>query len=103
MISYELAKKLKDAGFPQKGKGEFLESLNDECDVCGFHVAYIPTLSELIEALGKDLYSIQFTANIPGTTCYVLSSVSLNKGPVFSSNSPEESVALLWLALNKNI
>lgn len=61
MINYELAKKLKDAGFPQK----------DICGHCGYlnidytDVAFIPTLSELIEACGEDLKTLyKFTDDI---------------------------------------
>ena len=47
-MKYELAKKLKDAGFPQKGLEGYKQGTNVELDN---HV-YTPTLSEIIKALG---------------------------------------------------
>ena len=77
MISYELARKLHDAGFQSKDN------------------AYIPTLEELIEACGdrfamlgknkdgwRSMSNGNFGANVEGT-------------------SPDEAVANLWLILNK--
>lgn len=54
MISYELAKKLKDAGFqiPYIHKGDFHEF------VLGEGKLYLPTLSELIEACGDGFVSL---------------------------------------------
>ena len=73
MISYDLAKRLKDAGFPQKGNGYvILNPLTDKEIEEGFDAfsevpvetkedIYIPTLSELIEALGNDFYQLEKT------------------------------------------
>jgi hypothetical protein len=89
IMTYDLAKKLKDAGFPVKLNFGFI------------NVSLVmPTLSELIEACGEKIHSIQFRPNIPGTKCYVLSELSKDNGPVFSAESPEVSVANLWLALH---
>lgn len=59
-MTYELAKQLKDAGFPQHNIGEHYSTL--EGDIQHYEYAglsnadvAIPTLSELIAALGNDL------------------------------------------------
>ena len=96
MISYELALKLKKAGFPQKGnqgfdnKGLFIPHF------CGFDTQYeaiVPTLSELIRACGDGFYSLHRLFNDDWA---VNSDVELN------AETPEEAVAKLWLKLNEN-
>lgn len=64
-ISYELAKRLKDAGFPQlheadpKGEGKKLisDNLADNMEIDA-GIVYAPTLSELIEWCGNDFYGL---------------------------------------------
>lgn len=103
-MDYGLAKQLKDAGFIQKGKGEFI----NEYGLAGVltpDVAYSPTLSELIEACGDRFGSVcayhkkneddsmkiyTWTAN-----CYYPLPSIQTKG-----DTPNEAVAKLWLALN---
>lgn len=51
MITYELAKKLKDAGFPQDLTGEWVG--RHDADDKGENKVLIPTLSELIEECDK--------------------------------------------------
>lgn len=117
MLSYKLAKKLKDAGFPQLGDGWALipdkklpESeatmtvidWNIYCQNTSLHhkkMMYCPTLSELIEACEEDkLYWIkrrtwggqkdQWEAKTLG-------------GYYGFGKTPSEAVAKLWLKLNK--
>lgn len=98
MLSYELAKELKDAGFPQHPAGEF-----DTHD-CGCPNIYYcsPTLSELIEACGFPLY---LHANVNGHWYAKngLASNAIEGGNKYGDGfaTPEEAVARLWLALNK--
>ena len=104
-MDYELAKKLKDAGFPQKVNGgfqtckhgAFLRHQKDcpmGCSESDF-VKY-PTLSELIEACGEDFNTL---------TRYGKSSNSGWRVWGWSGNddvdgdTPEEAVANLWLEL----
>jgi hypothetical protein len=106
-MNYELAKQLKDAGYPQPiivrtcGHSYWIaESKNGrEQERC-----YVPTLSELIEACGHPI-----VLHSPGST-------DINEGYYMPSknlwsafqgwektafgNTPEEAVAHLWLALN---
>ncbi len=126
-MKYELAKKLKDAGYPQRDwkeedgyflarengdskEGEY-DCLNDRTMLLKYFsdeylkdmhdrglIVYIPTLSELIEACGKVFWHL---------TC----SVGYNQWHAESSDNgteksgygltPEEAVALLWLELQK--
>ncbi len=90
-MNYELAKKLKDAGFPE---------VTNHPNLCGngfkTQDVYHPSLSELIEACG-DSFGIcekakgmnQWKAQSAGTFVKVI------------ANTAEEAVANLWLELNK--
>jgi len=126
MISYELAKQLKDNGFRQlwnSGRYYYLDDI-------GYKVAFdyikgatlengqlisyvetlvmIPTLSELIEACGKYICLEQLT---DGWICYSNeqdfgSPVVLDAIDTFMclhgyGSTPEEAVAKLYLALNE--
>lgn len=82
-MKYELAKKLKEAGFPQK-------SPNREKDEWLY---YEPTLSELIEACG-----VEFNSLVKFGSYW---SASANDFELNGKGStPEEAVANLWLVLN---
>lgn len=111
MISYELAKQLKEAGFKQTfhNPEHYIEKESDAKfgDVVALNpekFISIPTLSELIEACmlkSKDNAFILSVLN--GWKC----TAGFNNGgkqPVASyklGNSPEEAVANLWLELKK--
>lgn len=123
MISYDLAKKLKDAGFPIKKYVEeysgrmILPKISSqteglmECELCNsfvfavlekdgnFHPYCIPTLSELIETCGDGLQSLSRHRDPDGWFAYskVEDEHGNNLETLFST--PEEAVANLWLAL----
>ena len=83
-MNYELAKELKDAGFPQDGIGQFIDVKLAS-----------PTLSELIEACGGESIIVltigkAYTTALHGAT-----------GFICNDSTPEEAIARLWLALNK--
>ncbi len=70
MITHELAKKLKDAGFPQSGM-----SNTWACEKEGLHQGreseddvYVPTLSELIEACGDKVIVWKWRGRCYATT-----------------------------------
>lgn len=103
-MTYELAKQLKEAGFPQK---------DIDCEdrwVCCIHSNYFtsdgdrndtpyqPTLSELIEACEESIHGIlmidKFGAGVKRAKC-TTPDIDWIQG---SSN--EEAVAKLWLALH---
>lgn len=100
-MDYELAKQLKEAGFPQEmGSESFGEGIpyTDE-------YVKLPTLSELVEECGSSLktlwnlegvkwFAASFLVNVDGAS---------QEGTVCRGKTPEEAVAKLWLALNKNV
>ena len=96
-MRYELAKKLKDAGFPYKKSlfgGLTEESYLDEKG----NTYNQPTLSELIEACGDSFGSLGVNGQ----------GINNKKWHCFGKNrliefgkTPEEAVANLWLELNK--
>jgi hypothetical protein len=101
-MTYELARKLKDAGFPQtKTDGTFR---NGHYVVEGKEPCFDPTLTELIEACGDDFYSLVYGLD-DDWRCYSEASfgelfgLSMKTG---EGSSPEEAVAKLWLALHQS-
>ena len=110
MISYELAKQLKDAGFPQTGHGLFwidgynvAQWLSRPQD--HFIRAYVPTLSELIEACGEKFVSLYKDGD--GWRAHGKAPLEADChdddccGDLETGMSAEEALAHLWLALNK--
>ena len=96
-MNYELAKKLKDAGFPDKKVGEIVEY--PEGKAFG-----IPNLSELIEALGDVYFSLSNHSGDQGW-CATLNDHFCSPMDIQKyhghGKTPEEAVANLWLELNK--
>ena len=93
-MNYELAKKLKDAGFPQwnhQKKGDvFCKGTKKEC--------YIPILEELIEAIGDGYLRLERSQL--GWQAFKGLDREISSGlPV---DTLEEAVAHLWLKLNKD-
>jgi hypothetical protein len=109
-MNYELAKELKDKGFPnsndwKKGRviGVGVCMIRDD----GEDFDYVPTLSELIEACGECLSHIK---RYPLEDCvywWAVSHCGHKEHEIGGNNleeqgkTPEEAVARLWLALNK--
>ncbi len=105
-MNYELAKQLKDAGFPQSFKNptHYIEAdsdakFGDVIEMSPEKFISIPTLSELIEACKVDLV---LTKYLQGVYVY---SAEWEEEPLewtkFDGKTPEEAVAKLWLELNK--
>lgn len=101
-LSYETARALKEAGFPQypepdglPGKAIFISGTY-VLDNGGF---YIPTLEELIDACGDDC---SFLEN-KSSEWLALSRAARGKttGGAGTGKTPSEAVANLYLALNK--
>lgn len=107
-LSYELCKRLKDAGFPQKfdigriffsysgAKFGNVGNLLDGSDkIC------IPTLEELIEACGNKFGQLFRISNLEGETQFWQAFASDIR--IFTSHckTPKEAVAELWLKLNE--
>ncbi len=130
-MTYELAKQIKDAGFPQGG-GSYIEEDGAEVwlDEESFDYdsyCFEPTLEELIEACSKELISENLNTRITGFdrdskkdtehlfeigwsgeawyadySFYDSVAMDIN-GKVLEGwgKTPEVAVAKLWLALNK--
>jgi len=104
MIDYKLAKQLKEAGFPQED-WEWLKDWENK-DTGHYNTweqysaGFIPTLSELIEACGKDFWEL---SQWEKDNWQVMSNInpSKNGGIITTGKSPEEAVAKLWLKLNE--
>lgn len=117
-MNYELAKELKDAGYPQTSLGLKIDSENKIGDpqndyFSGLnHPVNYPSLSELIEACQKMKDGLvgttfDFLLYGNGDTPYWEAGGRIKKSEGFRSDkrgesriSPEEAVARLWLALN---
>lgn len=100
-MTYELAKKLKNAGFSQEGKGwkGRLPSFNP---ISLFvTTVYFPTLSELIEACGDGFFSLKLVPNSREGLNWRTRSTEYKQSHEFAGQTPEEAVANLWLELNK--
>ncbi len=96
-MNYELAKELKDAGFPQGvlTDRDLMLSATDNHDIADEdnEPVHYPTLEELIEACGSGFQSLS-RKDGHGWVAYGTKDVW--------GNTPIEAVARLWLALNKN-
>lgn len=100
-MEYELAKQLKDAGFPQKvsvntmiwKNGDWTVALGEEIELATVLVR--PTLSELIEECGTRVRLDWF----PATKSAYANCCDKSQHQHLGS-TPEEAVAHLWLALN---
>lgn len=102
-MTYELAKQLKDAGFPQTGTHtKFFSGLDKLPVSVGFGYEplavedsiYVPTLKELIEACGEKFGSL----NNNGSFWQANHSTKSIEG---IGSTPEEAVANLWIELHK--
>lgn len=100
MISYELAKQLKDAGFPQKNNIK-CHYRNPETGEQGGGCYAYPTLSELIEACGKYLILVELEDGWGAAKSPTGFNKTFTLGIHKSGDTPEEAVAKLWLELNK--
>ncbi len=101
MISYELAKQLKDAGFPQEGSGK---KICEPGNTNIFTECYFPSLSELIEACMDFYYPSSFEMGGMNTWWAIIRENKIYRKalvPVQMGKTPEEAVAHLWIELNK--
>lgn len=99
MISYELAKELHDASFPQIGTGKRIAP-PDKIVARRHDFVYVPTLDELIEACGPHFFSLVYDLG-KGWRCFS-DTDQWNTVATSDGSTPAEAVARLWLALNKN-
>lgn len=101
-MNYELAKQLKDVGFPQP------HPLIGTLEIFNGEQIYIPTLSELIEVCGRDFSELRYSNKKHHGLdeiwrAYALIPGDINAGrerPRGTGSTPEEAVARLWLTLH---
>lgn len=91
----ELAKYLKEAGFPQDIYAEHYRFIADES---GGRV-FVPILEELIEACGEHFYALQNEGHSWEAKCYKVDHLPNNYAA--GGATPTEAVARLYIALNK--
>ena len=104
-MNYELAKQLKEAGFPQQGKGYWEFPRQDSPNKTSAEVrVYVPTLEELIAACPKNIGKATFVLGSANQgkewfACYF--DFVTNRGSEFNESGSTfvEAVARLWLAL----
>lgn len=99
-MNYELALKLKKAGFPEGYKGDTENTIG----LPGKERIFLPTLSELIEACGKDLATLNnWGDRWSASTQYCMECGTYQgcKNLDVDGKTPEIAVANLWLKLNK--
>ena len=110
-MNYELALKLKEAGFSQKETNPFypigygvIHSPTHYGDILMGQRIVIPTLEELIEACGsafEELNKIDHTKNPRWSAIsYSCEECGLDDMNIGYGQNPEEAVANLWLELN---
>ena len=90
-MNYELAKELKDAGFPQNFNDRKALVNAEKSEYCAE-----PTLSELIEACGPQIVIL---VGKKQTSARISPNIGKTKA---KGSTPEEAVARLWLALRAN-
>ena len=106
MINYELAKELKDAGFPQNHQFEERAFSSEICIKCGCDGEKehgnlrpcVPTLPELIDACGDGFFSLGRDGS--GKWRVNLERKLGEEYRTDIDDTPEEAVAKLWLLLN---
>jgi len=88
-MNYELAKQLRDSGFPSgKENEDYYEEFRDWIE---------PSLSELIAACGDKFWRLEKIMD----GFWNAEDAHINQ-TIESGKTPEEAVAKLWLALNKS-
>ncbi len=99
-MNYELAKKLKDAGYPQKCiKGDFMSDRYSSEEGWEESNCYIPSLSELIEATPQ---MSQLDKHYDGEWRASYMPMPEHGKDIFGfGKTPEIAVSMLYLALHE--
>lgn len=92
-MTYELAKKLKEAGWPQDKK--YFSTQHQGWD----GTTSCPTLSELIEACGERFYKLVYRKD--AWVAYSYSETGNPEDKDLFGKTPEEAVANLWIKLHE--
>jgi hypothetical protein len=100
-MNYELAKELKDAGFPQNLDGNTTLSGKPLKFYGKLGEPYCPTLEELLSACGQQFHSLISTGATGWDACEFKEPFADTLPLRINGPTPNEAVARLWLALNK--
>jgi hypothetical protein len=111
-MTYELAKQLKDAGFPQNISSHAEGSWTDDLSTMD-ETVYFPTLSELIEACGEDFNDLLRVGGVDMATKkktvppkgleWRATAFRYGLGTNYENGAThEEAVANLWIFLHKS-
>jgi len=95
-MNYDLAKELKDAGFPQGGNGSWTGS-KDKLVWLSRDLVYVPTFSELFDVCGRELF-----VSCGKDDCVAIHYVNGVKYQGLGA-TPEEAAARLWLAMQNGV
>ena len=98
-MTYEQAKELEDAGFPQGRSGTWIYPSSQLVARAQDRV-YVPTLEELIAACGDDFEALIKHAG--GWRAVPAQKPDPRQNGPVAGASPSEAVARLWLELNRN-
>jgi hypothetical protein len=93
MISYELARKLKQAGFPQS---ELARAQRQ----AGYDYVSMPGLAALIEACGRDFGALG-RRGATWIACGYIAQYGEWRN-IHSADTPEDAVARLWLSVQES-
>lgn len=104
--NYELAKCLKDAGFPQDKNGlgywyteKTIIKRFDKKIPC--HKCYVPTLEELIDACGARFRCLRWIMNEKEWASFAFDNTRDCSDIIGKGKTKTEAVVKLWLELNK--
>jgi len=96
-MTYELAKQLKEAGFPDS---QYWDDEGDAFWVTGTAFRFkVPTLPELIEACRGRIQTFRFFMNFVSNE-YGIQKEEQGLDDVMWYSTPDEAVAKLWIELN---
>jgi hypothetical protein len=93
-MQYELARELKDAGFPQTGSGKWIGHV-DSLVWRNADRVYVPTLEELIKACGAEITCFAIERGDHEWNAFAHTFYS-------TGATMTEAVARLWLAMYEN-
>jgi hypothetical protein len=99
---YDVAKRLKEEGFPQGGSGSWIGPPSNLVWLSGQRV-YVPTFEELLAACGDVVQALTHERSQAGDE-WVASSFDATGSGVKCARAPNpiEAVARLWLAVHAN-
>lgn len=96
-MTYELAKSLKDAGFPQKCDHDAMMETMAKIE----SVVHYPTLEELIEACGDDFFDLQRLCDPESKKTICWGALHHPSATGYEGKTPREAVARLYLKIHK--